>query len=39
MNAQAKIDKDDILKFNPIYIQSHRKTNMLQHAHKLIRYH
>lgn len=39
MKAQAVIDKDDILKFDPSLIQSHRKTNMLAHAKKLIQHH
>ena len=36
---QQKIASDPILKFNPEYIQTHRKENMLVHAKKLVRFH
>ncbi len=39
LKAQKTVDQDDILKFDPYYIQTHRKTNMLAHARKLIQYH
>ncbi len=39
LKAQKTVDQDDILKFDPYYIQTHRKTNMLAHPRKLIQYH
>lgn len=36
---QDLVDNDDILKFDPKYIQTHRKVNLLAHAQKMIRHH
>ena len=39
LKNQAVIDNDDTLKFDPSYIQTHRKTTMLVHAQKLLQHH
>ena len=39
VNIQKLVAEDPILKFNPEFIHTHRKENMLMHAKKLIRYH
>ena len=39
LKAQKIIDEDEILKFDPQFIQTPRKTNMLAHAKKLIQHH
>lgn len=39
LKAQKIVDEDPILRFDPFYVQTARKVNMLQHAKKFIEYH
>ena len=39
LKIQKAVDNDEILKYDPSYVQTDRKKNMLAHAHKLIQYH
>lgn len=39
LKVQSVVDGNKTLAFDPALIHTHRKTNMLAHAHKLIEYH